>query len=196
MARDRGEKCYSCKATKENRTAAHCNACKRKRDNEWRLRTGRTKRHQTGLCQCGQPRASYSPCYCKDCAAKINKIARKKYKPSDDVLERKRARYHEWYRKRKGNIQHSDLPEHIAAREKYKSLADASAYMIVKHRVRSLTRAYIKAGKLKRLPCEICGTNEAVQAHHDDYDKPMDVRWLCRKHHAEHHKNVPHRTST
>lgn len=44
---------------------------------------------------------------------------------------------------------------------------------------------------LVRLPCEICG-NEVAQAHHDDYSKPLDVRWLCTTHHAEWHKhNTP-----
>jgi hypothetical protein len=32
----------------------------------------------------------------------------------------------------------------------------------------------------------VCGEPEA-QAHHDDYAKPLDVRWLCNKHHREHH---------
>lgn len=34
--------------------------------------------------------------------------------------------------------------------------------------------------------CEVCGA-ERVDAHHDDYSKPLDIRWLCRTHHAEHH---------
>lgn len=46
----------------------------------------------------------------------------------------------------------------------------------------------IRDGKLIPQPCEICG-KQKVDAHHDDYTKPLDVRWLCTKHHAEHHKN-------
>ena len=40
----------------------------------------------------------------------------------------------------------------------------------------------IKSGKLARQPCCICG-DPKVEAHHDDYSKPLDVRWLCKKHH-------------
>jgi len=44
----------------------------------------------------------------------------------------------------------------------------------------------IKVGTLTRGPCEKCGAK--AQAHHDDYTKPLDVRWLCPKHHGEHHR--------
>lgn len=47
----------------------------------------------------------------------------------------------------------------------------------------------VRAGTLAPQPCEACGAAKA-QAHHDDYQKPLDVRWLCqpchRAHHAEH----------
>src|SRR5581483_2908660 len=47
-------------------------------------------------------------------------------------------------------------------------------------------RKAVKTGLLIRRPCEVCGC-EKVQAHHDDYSKPLEVRWLCHKHHHEHH---------
>jgi hypothetical protein len=45
----------------------------------------------------------------------------------------------------------------------------------------------VKSGKLVRKPCEVCGKKKS-QAHHDDYSKPLDVRWLCQVHHSEHHR--------
>ena len=45
----------------------------------------------------------------------------------------------------------------------------------------------IRDRRLIRLPCEICGDAKA-DGHYKDYSKPLDVRWLCRKHHKELHK--------
>jgi hypothetical protein len=41
-------------------------------------------------------------------------------------------------------------------------------------------------GQLIKKPCEVCGVEEA-DAHHDDYAKPLEVRWLCRVHHRQWH---------
>lgn len=54
-------------------------------------------------------------------------------------------------------------------------------------RVRSRTRRAVKDGRLIRGPCEVCGA-AAVDAHHDDYGRPLDVRWLCMQHHKQWHK--------
>lgn len=42
-------------------------------------------------------------------------------------------------------------------------------------------------GTLVPQPCEVCGKRKKVVAHHDDYSKPLDVRWLCGSHHKQHH---------
>ena len=50
-----------------------------------------------------------------------------------------------------------------------------------------LSRA-IKKGLVKRLAfCEICQSQQHVHAHHDDYSKPLEVRWLCSSCHRKHH---------
>lgn len=47
-----------------------------------------------------------------------------------------------------------------------------------------------RRGSLPKESCEICG-DPAAQKHHDDYDRPLDVRWLCVKcHGAEHYPDV------
>jgi len=50
---------------------------------------------------------------------------------------------------------------------------------------RSKLNTYIKRGKIQRGPCEKCGTTKDIEAHHDDYSKALNVRWLCRPHHVE-----------
>lgn len=45
----------------------------------------------------------------------------------------------------------------------------------------------IRKGELVRGPCEVCGTTKHIDGHHDDYSKPLEVRWLCRRHHILHH---------
>jgi len=42
-------------------------------------------------------------------------------------------------------------------------------------------------GRVKRQSCEVCGATPA-EAHHDDYGKPLEVRWLCPTHHRDHHQ--------
>jgi len=53
--------------------------------------------------------------------------------------------------------------------------------------VRSATHAAVKAGLIQRLGCEVCRSTD-VQAHHIDYGRPLEVKWLCAQHHSDLHK--------
>lgn len=59
-----------------------------------------------------------------------------------------------------------------------------------KRRAHSLVGNAIRDGRLMWSPCEVCGAKRA-QAHHDDYSKPLDVRWLCKPHHDAWHRANP-----
>src|SRR4030095_1753477 len=45
----------------------------------------------------------------------------------------------------------------------------------------------IKRGVVSKEPCWICGA-ERVHGHHRDYSKPLQVIWLCHRHHMEEHQ--------
>lgn len=47
----------------------------------------------------------------------------------------------------------------------------------------------LRAGRLTKQPCWVCG--EKAVAHHPDYDRPLDVVWLCQPHHKQAHALVP-----
>ena len=56
-----------------------------------------------------------------------------------------------------------------------------------KHEARWAVNHAITAGRLVRQPC-VCGAVKS-QAHHPNYEKPLDVKWLCAPcHRAEHAK--------
>jgi len=89
-------------------------------------------------------------------------------------------------------------PEHKARRKKYGAewmrnnkdkLKEYSKTEInvYKNKARDIYRSALDTGKIKKQPCEICGEIK-VDGHHTDYSNPLDVMWLCRKHHADQHR--------
>jgi hypothetical protein len=47
----------------------------------------------------------------------------------------------------------------------------------------------LRRGLLHRSPCERCGACK-VDAHHEDYAKPLEVTWLCRACHKQRHREL------
>lgn len=52
-----------------------------------------------------------------------------------------------------------------------------------KIQAKNMVQLLLAKGGLTKMPCEICSA-PVTDAHHDDYAKPLEVRWLCRRHHA------------
>lgn len=53
-----------------------------------------------------------------------------------------------------------------------------------KYKARNKVNNAIRDGRLKKGTCELCGSKR-TEAHHDDYRRYLDVRWLCRNHHMQ-----------
>ena len=47
----------------------------------------------------------------------------------------------------------------------------------------------IKKGELVKKPCIKCGDEKSL-AHHEDYDKPLEVIWFCQLCHKQRHKEI------
>jgi len=47
---------------------------------------------------------------------------------------------------------------------------------------RCYARVYLKRGLIEQGPCEVEGCTEKPRMHHDDFEKPLAVRWRCYKH--------------
>lgn len=45
----------------------------------------------------------------------------------------------------------------------------------------------IRDGILVKKPCSVCQTTINIVAHHCDYDRQLDIMWLCAQHHSDWH---------
>lgn len=87
----------------------------------------------------------------------------------------KNIEYYREYDRIRGNRQYYEYISEY--RERYQN----------KYKATNIVNNSIRSKKLFREDCEICG-DEFTHAHHDDYLKPLNVRWLCAACHKKWHK--------
>ncbi len=83
--------------------------------------------------------------------------------------------------------------DHTPAARTLKNAGGARWRRRYPEKVRGQTQVYeaIRRGALVKAGCSVCGTNVNVQGHHHNgYEDPLDVVWLCRPHHQEEHTRL------
>jgi len=60
----------------------------------------------------------------------------------------------------------------------------------IKYKAHLAVNNALRSGKLTKTPCIRCGSNEYVVGHHEDYNKPLDIWWLCEVCHKQRHKEL------
>ena len=124
---------------------------------------------------------------CKECAKSMMKLARERNKEHYKEFDRKRAMRPDRVAARSAYQKtESGKLALRRARDKYKLSAPLrrSAHVALGNAIRD--------GRIDKWPvCAIhdCSCNK-VEAHHPDYSRPLDVVWLCNKHHREVHEMV------
>ena len=73
------------------------------------------------------------------------------------------------------------------SRQEYGYIKEYRSRFPEKYKAHSLVNSAVKCNRMRKEPCQVCGSTERVHAHHDDYSKPLDVRWLCAAHHRQWH---------
>lgn len=122
---------------------------------------------------------------CKECIKSAVKIHREKNIEKIREYDVKRASQPHRVKARKEYIQ-TDLGKQAKKRASY---AYNKRYPM-KYAAHVITSNAIRDGKLIPIKyCSICKSDKKIEGHHDDYTKPLDVRWLCESCHKEWHKN-------
>lgn len=129
---------------------------------------------------------------CQVCARKYNKAYRAQNAASARAYRKKRRTdpaflSAETVRRARSYAKRRDAPEYKNRRAEQARARVKNPVERPKHEARWAAYRAIRAGTIEREPCQICGTTNRVEAHHDDYSKPLEVRWLCRAHHREFH---------
>jgi len=73
-------------------------------------------------------------------------------------------------------------------RENRKPYSELTDEQRMKIKARAYANVYKQRGLLIQQPCKCGNTNS--QMHHEDYNKPLEVDWLCRECHLEHHQQA------
>lgn len=125
----------------------------------------------------------------------LNKCKECNKKDTQDNIKKNHDYYLEYDRER------ANLPHRVEARKLYIQTEQGKEALrraktkwrednVIKRSASLIIGNAVRDGKiLKPLNCEVCNSKpKRLHGHHDDYNYPMAVRWLCSKCHTAWHK--------
>jgi len=122
---------------------------------------------------------------CKECHCRLTKANRlKKFEYYRDY---ERSREKDPKRVEARRIYQTDLSNKEILNRGKKKWRENN---VDKRRAHHLVQTAVSNGSLIRQPCCVCGSVEKIEAHHDDYTKPLEVMWLCKLHHGQRHADL------
>ena len=104
---------------------------------------------------------------CKSCEAKFNRIRDRIRDKTPERIAKSKA----WLQSERGKELYKERI--IRNKERYKA--------------NRMIRKLINIGIISKASCVVCGDLNS-KGHHPDYSKPLEVIWLCQKHHSEIHR--------
>lgn len=129
---------------------------------------------------------------CMDCEAALQ-TARREANP---ISSEKQREWHLNWRKKHGETARATMTatnaryrerhrEEVRARQRSRDQdPDYIARMRLARNAKNAIQRAVKAGRMTRpLVCEQCLKPGTIEAAHDDYSKPLQVRWLCQSCH-------------
>jgi len=125
---------------------------------------------------------------------RVNKCKECNKKDVSENYSKRRSYYKEYERTR------LNLPHRVQARKKYaqsetgkicgnKAKQRWAERNPIKRKASNKVNNAVRDGLLvKPKQCQECGATGRINGHHDDYAKPLSVRWLCSACHSGWHK--------
>lgn len=124
---------------------------------------------------------------CKECTKKDNAKNRKDKIKYYQEYDRKRANQPKRVKARKEYAEKCKLDENLKERNRqYKNKYRKTHKKEI--RARDKLQYNLDSNKIEKpTRCQICGKETKLQAHHHDYNKPLDVIWVCDRCHKDIH---------
>ena len=122
---------------------------------------------------------------CKECHKSKVKENREEKASYYQAYDAKRFQDDPRVRERHRRYQKTDAGKASLRKSRVKWLNDnadkRAAHVILNHAV-AAQRVH------KPEKCTVCGSGGRIEGHHEDYTRPLDVRWVCRQCHVNIHK--------